>query len=202
MFPHVMQPLHIFEPRYRALLADALAGDRMIAMMLPAPAGKSTTKPAAAAADGCLTRVAMHQKQADDRSNVLLLGLRRLRLLRELPLPTVSRGGGRNHRRPVCARRCRQPVALQHALVQAFRKVLPQLGVATSWSNSWETISPWALDRRGRLRDRLGDRGERIAAGRARRRLPGQDTAGPSRSGRPRRAQRRPDGLPAQFSLN
>ena len=32
LFPHVMQPLHIFEPRYRHLLEDALADDRLITM--------------------------------------------------------------------------------------------------------------------------------------------------------------------------
>ena len=37
MFPHVMQPLHIFEPRYRAMLEEALEDDRLIAMGLLAP---------------------------------------------------------------------------------------------------------------------------------------------------------------------
>ena len=32
MFPHVMQPLHVFEHRYRALLADALKDDQLIAL--------------------------------------------------------------------------------------------------------------------------------------------------------------------------
>ncbi|HJS07899.1 MAG TPA: LON peptidase substrate-binding domain-containing protein, partial [Pirellulales bacterium] len=32
VFPHVMQPLHIFEPRYREMLNDALDGDGLIAM--------------------------------------------------------------------------------------------------------------------------------------------------------------------------
>ena len=31
-FPHAMQPLHIFEPRYCEMLAESLAGDRLIAM--------------------------------------------------------------------------------------------------------------------------------------------------------------------------
>ena len=34
LFPNVFLPLHIFEPRYRAMLADALAGDRIIGMTL------------------------------------------------------------------------------------------------------------------------------------------------------------------------
>ena len=37
LFPHVMQPLHIFEPRYREMTADALATDRLIALALLQP---------------------------------------------------------------------------------------------------------------------------------------------------------------------
>ena len=34
LFPNVFMPLHIFEPRYRAMVSDALAGDRIIGMVL------------------------------------------------------------------------------------------------------------------------------------------------------------------------
>jgi len=37
LFPQVMQPLHIFEPRYRQMTADALAGDRFLALALLKP---------------------------------------------------------------------------------------------------------------------------------------------------------------------
>ncbi len=37
MFPHVLQPLHVYEPRYRALLEEALDDDRLIAMAVLAP---------------------------------------------------------------------------------------------------------------------------------------------------------------------
>ena len=32
LFPHAMQPLHIFEPRYCEMLGEAMAGDHLIAM--------------------------------------------------------------------------------------------------------------------------------------------------------------------------
>jgi Lon protease-like protein len=32
LFPGISRPLHIFEPRYRAMVADALKGDRIIGM--------------------------------------------------------------------------------------------------------------------------------------------------------------------------
>ena len=34
LFPNISRPLHIFEPRYRAMVADALKGDRIIGMVL------------------------------------------------------------------------------------------------------------------------------------------------------------------------
>jgi Lon protease-like protein len=37
LFPNVFLPLHIFEPRYRAMVSDALAGDRIIGMTLLQP---------------------------------------------------------------------------------------------------------------------------------------------------------------------
>jgi Lon protease-like protein len=41
LFPHVLQPLHVFEPRYRQLLEEALADDRLIAMAVLAPGWES-----------------------------------------------------------------------------------------------------------------------------------------------------------------
>ena len=86
MFPHVMQALHIFEPRYRQLLEESLATDRLMALGVLAPGwesdyeGRPALHPTA-----CLCRVATHQRTDQGTSNVLLLGVRRLRLGRELP---------------------------------------------------------------------------------------------------------------------
>jgi ATP-dependent Lon protease len=85
LFPHVMQPLHVFEPRYRDLLKDALAGDRLIVMAVLAPGweedyeGRPKLYPMA-----CLARITTHCRLADGTYNALVLGLRRVRLLREL----------------------------------------------------------------------------------------------------------------------
>jgi uncharacterized protein len=85
LFPHVMQPLHIFEPRYRDMLEDALAGDRLVATALLAPGwerdyeGRPPLYPIA-----CLGRITSYFRLADGTYNVLLLGLRRIKLLSEL----------------------------------------------------------------------------------------------------------------------
>jgi Lon protease-like protein len=96
LFPHVMQPLHIFEPRYRALMEDALAGDRMIAMALLKPGwepdydGRPPLYPMA-----CLGQVASFNRLADDTYNLLLLGVKRVRLVGELdPARSYREGKG------------------------------------------------------------------------------------------------------------
>jgi ATP-dependent Lon protease len=132
MFPHVMQPLHIFEPRYRALMADALAGDQLLAMTMLAPGwendceGRPPLLPI-----GCLARVASYQQQPDDRYNVLLLGLRRVRLIAELAPTRPFREAQVEilaDEYPPSGGAARP--ALQHSLVKTFQKLLPQLDLS------------------------------------------------------------------------
>ena len=86
MFPHVMQPLHIFEPRYREMLNDALDGDGLLAMSLLSPGweadydGRPAIMPQV-----CIGKVVTHQRLPDGRYNIMLLGSRRARVLSELP---------------------------------------------------------------------------------------------------------------------
>jgi ATP-dependent Lon protease len=129
LFPHVMQPLHVFEPRYREMLEDALAGDRLIAMAMLAPGwesdyeGRPPIYPMA-----CLGRVAVSNKLEGGSYNLLLVGLRRVRLVRELPPE-------RSFRRAVvevCEDRYAPEQApaiasLQRDLRDAFLAVLPDL---------------------------------------------------------------------------
>ncbi len=84
VFPRVLQPLHVFEPRYRALLADALADDRLIAMALYQDARDSMTPGAPPLCNMCcLGRVTQSELLPDGRSNLLLAGLRRVRIIEE-----------------------------------------------------------------------------------------------------------------------
>src|ERR1043166_7472833 len=80
-FPYVMQPLHIFEPRYRQMTADALDGDRLIALVLPKPGWEDSyagSPPIYSIAT--LGAVAADQKLDDGRYNILLRGLSRIHL--------------------------------------------------------------------------------------------------------------------------
>lgn len=85
LYPHVMQPLHIFEGRYREMLEDALAGDRLITMAVLKPGWETdyeSRPPISSYA--CLGKVVAHHRLEDGRYNLLLLGVQRVRIMQEL----------------------------------------------------------------------------------------------------------------------
>ncbi len=73
VFPGTPQPLHIFEPRYRQLLDDCLAGDHRFGLTVvqEKKLGDVTPQPGDV---GCITRITSHDKLSDGRSNVLTVG--------------------------------------------------------------------------------------------------------------------------------
>jgi Lon protease-like protein len=85
LFPFLVQPLHIFEPRYRQMAIDALTGDRLIAMALLRPGweAKYDGKPAVFPVV-CLGRIVSDQRLPDGRFNIQLRGLSRARILQEV----------------------------------------------------------------------------------------------------------------------
>ena len=87
LFPRMHLPLHIFEPRYRALVSDAMARDRMIAMIQPRGGGD---KPPLYTM-GCVGHVSQVEALDDGRYNIVLEGRSRFRMLRELDVKTPFR---------------------------------------------------------------------------------------------------------------
>jgi len=84
LFPNVFLPLHIFEPRYREMISDAVASDRMIGMVLLRPGWERDYegRPAVytVGCSGVLTHV---ERMADGRYNLVLRGLERFRIVDE-----------------------------------------------------------------------------------------------------------------------
>jgi Lon protease-like protein len=86
LFPHVIQPLHIFEPRYCQMLEEALADDRLLAMAVLMPGWeKDYEQRPPVYPVACLGRVVTHERLADGRYNLLLRGVSRIEIVRELP---------------------------------------------------------------------------------------------------------------------
>ncbi|NJC34848.1 hypothetical protein GGR88_002362 [Sphingomonas jejuensis] len=80
-------PLHIFEPRYRALVSDAMARDRRIGMVQPRGDGD----PPPLFDVGCVGRIAHVEALDDGRYNILLEGVARFRIVSELDVATPFR---------------------------------------------------------------------------------------------------------------
>lgn len=84
LFPRAVLPLHIFEERYKAMTADALAGAGVVAMAL-LQRGWEKCYYQAPAIDPvvCVGRIVSHEKLPDGKYNFLLQGLLRARVISE-----------------------------------------------------------------------------------------------------------------------
>lgn len=92
LFPRMQLPLHIFEPRYRAMVTDSLARDRRIGMIQPRPALREGPGEAVPLFDiGCVGRIAEVEALEDGKFDIVLEGLSRFRVVRELEVTTPFR---------------------------------------------------------------------------------------------------------------
>jgi hypothetical protein len=75
-FPKTLLPLHVYEPRYRALTSEALEQDRIICTALLKPGwesdyyGSPEVYPV-----GCVGKIVQHEKLPDGRYNITLDGI-------------------------------------------------------------------------------------------------------------------------------
>lgn len=130
LFPRMQLPLHIFEPRYRAMVRDALAGDRLIAMVQP----RDGRDPPALFEIGCIGTLAEAEELEDGRFNIVLEGVSRVRIVREAEVDTpyrqieASRVGFQDDDDP-------EPLAsIQRAdLERESRRYADALGYAVDW---------------------------------------------------------------------
>ncbi len=86
LFPGLPLPLHVFEPRYRRMVADALEGDRTIGLVILRPGfeadyeGRPAVFPV-----GCAGRIEEIERRPDGRYDMRLRGLSRFRIVEEHP---------------------------------------------------------------------------------------------------------------------
>jgi uncharacterized protein len=91
-FPHTFLPLHVFESRYRAMVTDALARDRRIAVvrLRPGYEERYEGKPEVFAVAGA-GEIVNCERLASGRFNILVKGQWRVRIDAELPSDTLYR---------------------------------------------------------------------------------------------------------------
>ena len=84
LFPNVFLPLHVFEQRFRVLVADSLSDDRIIGMTLLRPGweadydGRPPVYPV-----GCAGLITHSERLPDGRYNIILRGLEKFRIVGE-----------------------------------------------------------------------------------------------------------------------
>ncbi len=127
LYPHVMQPLHIFEERYREMVEDALAGDHLIAMAVLKPGWENdydSRPPISSYA--CLGKIIAHHRLPDGRYNLLLLGVGRVRIDEELqPLRSFRQANVELLDDEYTGSCADENSRLQEKLLNAFRNNLP-----------------------------------------------------------------------------
>ena len=88
LLPRARIPLHIFEPRYLAMVEDALRGERIIGLIQPV---SDVTEPPALLPVGCAGKLTQFTETGDGRYLVTLTGIARFRVVEEIPAATEYR---------------------------------------------------------------------------------------------------------------
>ncbi len=131
LFPGMFLPLHIFEPRYREMTADALKGERLIAMALLQPGwedqyeGRPPIRPIMG-----MGKIVEHETLKDGRYNLVLLGLVRVRLIQEVDAGSYRRAAvslleDRGPEPPGYERKRRTLLMIYAELMKALGKGVP-----------------------------------------------------------------------------
>ncbi|WP_158812743.1 LON peptidase substrate-binding domain-containing protein [Methylocapsa sp. S129] len=91
LLPRRPLPLSIFEPRYLAMIDDALSGERLIGMIQPSDGEEASDKWPELCAIGCVGRITQFAETGDGRCFVTLTGIARFRVIGEAPASTLYR---------------------------------------------------------------------------------------------------------------
>jgi Lon protease-like protein len=91
LLPRGEMPLNIFEPRYIAMIDDALKGHRLIGMIQPDMVGDVMPAQPKLHAIGCAGRITQFAETGDGRYLITLTGVARYRILEEMPVTTPYR---------------------------------------------------------------------------------------------------------------
>jgi Lon protease-like protein len=136
LLPHGRLPLNIFEPRYLALITDAMASGRMLGMIQPDPSQPQGSTGPAVYRTGCLGRLASFAETDDGRFLITLAGVARFRVVEELPM----RAGYRRVRAdyagflPDLAEPSEQPAGLdRRALAAALKPYFRAHQIDANW---------------------------------------------------------------------
>ena len=141
-FPRAVLPLHIFEERYKTMTADALAGNRLVAMALLRPGWeKNYYARAAIEPVVCVGKIVNSERLEDGKYNFLLHGRSRARIIEEeastpyriarvqtLPAPAMLEIDLANQRQQLIEMICGEPLVSLPGTEELKRIVTSPMG--------------------------------------------------------------------------
>lgn len=136
LFPAALLPLHVFEARYRAMVADALEGERLIGMVMLRPGWERHYEGTPAVYPiGCAGFITHAEQLPEGRYNIMLRGLQKFRILDE----RLARHGDERYR---IARieSIREARSLPSSAIQEARRRLENLIARTLHGSTDNTI--------------------------------------------------------------
>ncbi len=144
-FPHTLLPLHIFEPRFRKMVADVIVSERLVAMARLKPGWENIyeEKTAAIFNTVCVGRIEVQERLPDERYNLILRGVGRAEILEEkqvdLPYRVAKLKLLEDHypQHPVIDRNHRQ-----RELLTAFYELYPVVNLGHVVHESLDTEIP------------------------------------------------------------
>lgn len=147
LFPHVLLPLHIFEPRYIAMTEDALNGDGLIALAQLKPGWEASTSDSPEILPVvCIGQIAHHVRLQNGRFNLMLQGVQRARIISELPLEQPFRRAEVEILEDIHEVHLESPEeALRLELLKGFRRLFPKLEIQHDLHQVFESDIPLSI---------------------------------------------------------
>ena len=134
LFPRSHLPLHIFEPRYRQMVEDAVAGDGLIGMIQPKAAPDDGLGQPELYRVGCIGEVVGFEELGDGRYNIVLQGTLRFRLVAEADVGTPYRQADVLPTNGDEADALALPSVLRAAVDQEARLLGDAMGLTVDWA--------------------------------------------------------------------
>jgi uncharacterized protein len=134
LFPRSHLPLHIFEPRYRQMVEDAVAGGNRIGMIQPRALPEDGLGPPELYRIGCVGEIVGLEELDDGRYNIVLQGTHRFRLIAEADVGTAYRQADVLAEAADAMEPGALPSVLRAAVEQEARLLGDAMGLTVDWN--------------------------------------------------------------------
>lgn len=147
LFPKTVIPLHIFEERYRTMTRDALAGDRMIVTALLCEGWENEYEKSPAVHDiACLSKIETYEEVEDGKYNLVLAGVQRVRLIREIPHSPYRLAEVENLKDAACDEQSAEVIQRRNRMAGLFARFAELAASGSGKSRTAELVSQYNFE--------------------------------------------------------